>query len=154
MEYIDLSHLTYFDKIHLLWQYDSNFGGILIGVGLGLVLEFIVLYIWGMNFLYTIFPGGQVYGNPTITSFPRWLAIVPLILGTILYLDYKVKYTIFINKGFNPDGSFNMACEPKYSTFAIFLDKAFGISIDQFFICSILIITVFILVIYVLWFRD
>lgn len=140
MEYLDYTNLAFSDKLSLLWTVDAHFSGniiyiLVIGIGLALVI-----YIFDVNFLFMIMPGGKVYGDSSTTSFPRWLPIMCLILITLLYTGYKMNNANFIITQFG-----KYSCEYK---------SELGLVIDEQFRWSSFLITFIVTFVYALWFRE
>lgn len=140
MGYLDYTNLTFFNKFSLLWCTDPHFSSNIIMVGFTLSVCILIIYICGINFLYMIMPGGRVYGDPSTTSFPRWLPIICLIFIALFYTVYKINNTNFVMTGF---GKYN--CEYK---------SALGLVIDEQFRWGSLLSVFIITFVYALWFRE
>lgn len=132
--------MTFVDKIVLLWAVDTHFSGNIIVIGGYLILYILINYIFGINFLFIIMPGGKVYGDSSTTSFPRWLPIMCLILITLIYTGYKIDNTIF---AINELGKYS--CEYK---------SELGLVIDEQFRWGSLLTVFIITFVYALWFRE
>jgi len=140
---------AYVGNIYLLWEHDSNFKPIIIGFAGAIILLFVMLFVFRVNWLSIVFPGGRIAGNSRSTAFPRKIPIFTLIIGAMLYIGFKVNNTIFIE-----DRIHGFICEYK-PDFLHNLVTAGRVRIDMwFFILIFMLATVIIPLFYIIWFDS